>query len=172
MDVEYSDGEFVGAQVLPDIFHGVEFRCIGRQYQKRDVIRHPRIICVMPFRSTHDQQDVRVGGHGFGDLCEVRFHRFGIDAWQDQPCGCSASRAGRPEDIAPFVVRIARSARAYPALCPDAGLRPLLTNPCLVLKPYLQRLSLRPVWQDFRNPSGKVFLCGVLKKFKPEPHTR
>ena len=29
MGVEYSDGEFVGAQVLPDVFHGVKFRCIG-----------------------------------------------------------------------------------------------------------------------------------------------
>ena len=26
MGVEYRDGEFVGAQVLPDVFHGVEFR--------------------------------------------------------------------------------------------------------------------------------------------------
>ena len=158
MGVEYSDGEFVGAQVLPDVFHGVEFRCIGRQLQERDVIRPPWLFCVMPSRSIHDQQGMRVGGHGFGDLCEVQFHRFGIDAWQDQPCGYSASRTGRPEDIVPFVARIARGARAYPALCPDAGQRPLLTNPCLVLEPYLQRISLRPVWQDFRNQSGKAFL--------------
>ena len=103
------------------------------------------------------KQGMRVGGHGSGDLCEVQFHRFGIGVWQDQPCGCSASRTGRAEDIAPFVARIARGARAYPALYPDAGQRPLLTNPCLVLEPYLQRLSLRPVWQDFRNQSGKVF---------------
>ena len=41
MGVEYGDGEFVGAQVLPDVFHGVEFRCIGRRLQERDVIRHP-----------------------------------------------------------------------------------------------------------------------------------
>ena len=34
----------------------------------------------MPSRSIHDQQGMRVGGHGFGDLCEVQFHRFGIDA--------------------------------------------------------------------------------------------
>ena len=95
-------------------------------------------------------------------LCEVKFHRFGIDAWKDQPCGCSASRTGRPEDIAPFVARIARGARAYPALFPDAGQRPLLTNPCLVREPYLQRLSLRPVWQDFRNQSGKVFFKSNL----------
>ena len=78
----------------------------------------------MPSRSIHDQQGMCVGGHGSGDLFEVQFHRFGIDAWQDQPCGCSASRTGRPEDIAPFVARIARGARAYPALCPDAGQRP------------------------------------------------
>ena len=112
----------------------------------------------MPSRSIHDQQGMPVGGHGSGDLCEVQFHHFGIDAWQDQPWVCSASRTGRPEYIAPFVARIARGARGYPALCPDAGQCPLLTNPCLVLEPYLQRLSLRPVWQDFRNPSGKVFL--------------
>ena len=105
---------------------------------------------------------MRVGGHGSGDLCEVQFHSFGIDAWQDQPRGCSASRTGRAEDIAPFVARIARGARAYPALCPDAGQRPLLINPCLVLEPYLQRLSLRPVWQDFRNQSGKVFFKSSL----------
>ena len=158
MGIEYTDGEFVGAQVLPNVFHGVEFRCIGRQIQERDVIRHPWIFCVIPSRSFHDQQGMRVGGHGSGDLSEVQFHRFGIDAWQDQPCGCSTSRTGRPEDIAPFVARIARGARAYPALCPDAGQRPLLTNTCPVLKPYLQRLSLRPVWQGFRNQSGKVFL--------------
>ena len=107
----------------------------------------------MPSRSIHDQQGMCAGGHGFGDLCEVQFHRFSIDVWQDQPCGCSASRTGRPEDIAPFVARIARGAQAYSALCPDAGVekRPLLTNPCLVLEPYLQRLSLRPVGQDLRN---------------------
>ena len=31
ISVEYSDGEFVEAQVLPDVFHGVELQCIGRQ---------------------------------------------------------------------------------------------------------------------------------------------
>ena len=112
----------------------------------------------MPFRAIHDQQGMRFGGHGSGDLCEVQFHRFGIDAWQDQPCGRSASRTGRPVNMAPFVARIARGARAYPALCPDAGQRPLLTNPCLVLEPYLQRPSFRPDWQDFRDQSGKVSL--------------
>ena len=111
MGVEYSDGEFVGAQALPDVFLEVEFRCIGRQLQDRDVIRHPWIFCVMPPRSIHDQQGMRVGGHGSGDLYEVQFHRFGIDAWQDQPCGCSASQTGRPEDIDPFVARIPRFAR-------------------------------------------------------------
>ena len=158
MGVEYSDGEFVGAQVLPDVFHGVEFRCIGWQLQERDVIRPPWLFCVMPSRTIHDQQGMRVGGHGSGDLCAVQFHRFGIDAWQDQPCGCSASRTGRPEDIGPFAARIARGARAYPALCPDAGQRPLLANPCLVLEPYLQRLSLSPGLAGFPQPERQGFL--------------
>ena len=80
MGVEYSDGEFVGAQVLSDVFHGVEFRCIGRQLQERDVIRHPWIFCVMPSCSIHDQRGMRLGGHGSGDLSEVQFHHFGIGA--------------------------------------------------------------------------------------------
>ena len=70
-----------------------------------------------------------------------------------------------------FVARIARGARAYPALCPDAGQGPLLTNPCLVLEPYLQRLSLRPVWQGFRNQSGKVFLERVSVFQIQDSHT-
>ena len=76
-----ASSEFVGAQVLPDVFHEIEFRCIGRQFQKRDVIQHPWIFCVMPSRYIHDQQGMRVGGHGSGELCEVQIHRFGIDAW-------------------------------------------------------------------------------------------
>ena len=46
----------------------------------------------MPSRSIYNQQGMRVSGHGSGDFREVQSHRFGIDAWQDQPCGCSASR--------------------------------------------------------------------------------
>ena len=61
---------------------------------------------------------------------------------------CSAYREGRTG-----------VSRALPV---DTGQRLLLTNPRLVLKPYLQRLSLRPVWQDFRNPTGKVFFKSSL----------
>src|SRR5260370_20031646 len=41
--VEDSVGEFIGSQISPDVFERVQFRRIGRQHYKRDVVRHEAI---------------------------------------------------------------------------------------------------------------------------------
>ena len=43
MGIEYGDGEFISTQALSDVLHGIEFGCIGRQFQERDVIRHLQV---------------------------------------------------------------------------------------------------------------------------------
>ena len=103
MGVEYSDGEFVGAQVLSDVFHGVELRRIGRQIQERDVIRHPWIFCVMPSRFIHDQT-----GHA------RRWPRF----WRSLRGAIPSLRYWRMARSALRLFRVPdRSRRRYSSIC-------------------------------------------------------
>ena len=130
MSVEYSDGEFTGAQVLPDVFHRVEFRCIGRQFQQRDVIarhktehlmrcsvciglqlqqrdviRHPKVLCVMPSRSIHDQQST---GHA------RRWPRF----WRSLRGAIPSLRYWRMARLALRLFRVPdRPPRRYSSIC-------------------------------------------------------
>ena len=112
----------------------------------------------MPASSIHDQQRVGVRRDQLCDLFEMQPHRLGVDRGQDQPSGDAACRAGGAKNVAPFVARIARRARAGAAPGPNAGQGALLADPGFVLKPDFQWFSLCPFRQDIRYDAGEVFL--------------
>ena len=66
--IEDRNGEFVGPQVGPDIFHWIEFRRIGRKFQECDIFRHFERFGLMPSRAIHNQQRMCACCNRFGDL--------------------------------------------------------------------------------------------------------
>src|SRR5208337_2411325 len=59
-------GELVLAQIFPDVLGGIEFRRVGRQDDRRDVLRHDKVLAVMPARAIEDKRGMRAGRDGFG----------------------------------------------------------------------------------------------------------
>ena len=80
------------------------------------------------------------GGHGAGDLGQVRVHRRRVDEGQDQPCRDAARRADRTEHICPLVAGVAGRAGSGAAPGPDAGEGALLANAGFILEPDFKRL--------------------------------
>ncbi len=96
--VENGDGVFVCPPVLPDVFHLVEFGRVARQWQKSDVVRPMQPFRAMPPSSVPDQQSVRAGCEGFGDLGQVQGHGFCVGMWHDQPSSRATFGASRAKE--------------------------------------------------------------------------
>lgn len=158
MVIEDRNGEFVGPQVGPDVFHRIEFGRVGWQFQECDVFRHFERFGLMPSRTIHDQECMCACRNCFRDFLQVQAHCLSIDARKDQARGRAACRAGCAEDVAPFVSRVARRARTGSSASPDAGHCSLLANPCFILEPHFQRFFLCVLRQDFGGYAAKVFL--------------
>ena len=54
--VEDGDGEFVGAQVSPDVLDGVQFRSVGRQVQEGYVVRDGESYRSVPASAVEDEE--------------------------------------------------------------------------------------------------------------------
>jgi hypothetical protein len=51
-----SGAEFVLPQVVPDVFHRIQFGCVGRQGQQRDIVGHHQFLApLVPSRTVADQ---------------------------------------------------------------------------------------------------------------------
>ena len=57
--VEDGDGEFVAAQIFPDVFDGIEFGSIGRQVQKSDVVGYAESCVYQESKSERIDDEVR-----------------------------------------------------------------------------------------------------------------
>jgi hypothetical protein len=138
--VEDGDGEFVGAQVGPDVFDRVQFGGIGWQVQERNVVGDDEGRGTVPSRAVENEDGVGADGDGAGDLGEVEVHRLGVGEGQHEACGNGPSGADGSEDVGPLVAGVAPGAGPCAAPGPDAGERALRADPCLILEPGLDRL--------------------------------
>jgi len=71
--------EVVGADKRPDVFNGIEFRCIGRQRQQNNVVRHGELRGGMPTCTAGYHYGDGAHTNAAADLCKVLVHRFKID---------------------------------------------------------------------------------------------
>ncbi len=111
--VEDAACEEVLAEVLPDIFLGVEFRAVGRQRQQCDVVGHfESTPFLMPARTVDDNDGMGALRHFFGDFCQMKAHGLAIGAGHDQGRARVARGADRAEDIGIGMALVAFHARA------------------------------------------------------------
>lgn len=155
---EDGDGEFVAAQIFPDVFDWIEFRGIGGQADKCDVVRDDERFGDVIAGAVDDESGMAAWRNLAADGGQMQRHGLGIGGRQDQAGGEAALGAGGTEQIGPVVALIAR--RTWPAspLGPDPGQRALLANACLVLEPDFDRLANGVVGDPLRDGGGKVFL--------------
>ena len=133
--VEDGDGEFVAAQVFPDVFDRVEFRGVGRQGNEGDVVRHGEAVGAVIAGPVEDQGGMAFGRDLFGDLGEMQGHGLGIGGGHDERGGGAAFRADGAEQVGPLVAPVARRAWTASAPRPDPGQGALLADARFILEP-------------------------------------
>src|SRR6202040_2490745 len=156
--VEDGDGEFVAAQIFPDVFDRVEFGSIGWQAHQSDVFGDRKRGSKMVAGAIEDESCVTTCRHLAADRSEMQRHGLGVRRRHDQACCDATLRTGRAEQIGPVVTLVARRAGPRSTLGPDAGQRSLLADPGLVLEPDFDRLAFGAVGDLRRDCRGEVFL--------------
>ena len=138
--LEDRNGEFVAAQIFPDVFDRVELGCVGWQRDERDIVRNGEVFGDVIAGSIKDESGVGTGRDLPADLGQVQRHGLGVGGWDDESrCG-AALRADGAEDVGPLVALIVRRTRPGASFGPDAGQCALLADACLVLEPDFDRL--------------------------------
>lgn len=104
--------QLVAAQIIPDIFHRIEFGGVGRQWHQRDVVGYDQAFAwLVPAGTVADQY--RVGGRRDlrADFLEVFVHRFGVHARHDDACTHATRWTDCPKDIQAIVAGVAHHRR-------------------------------------------------------------
>ena len=106
------------------------------------------------------------GDHGMcalsnvpADLSEVQVHGIGVDVGQHQGSADAACRTDGAEEVGPGIAAVARCCWSRAALGPEPGQGALLTNPCFILPPKLDRLAAGVLRDCGGDQVGEVFLC-------------
>ena len=97
--VEDGDGEFVAAQIFPDVFDRIEFGSVGWQTDKGDVFGD-RERQQYSGRDIEDESGVATGRHLAADSREMQRHGLGVRRRHDQAAAtrrCGQAAPGRPE---------------------------------------------------------------------------
>ncbi len=142
-------GELVLAEVLPDVFGGVELWGVGRQGYDGDIIWNNKFFAAMPASSVKDEHGMSAGRDGFGDFLQVQVHRLRIGIRHHDSRARLPLRAHGAEEISPFVTGIADYAGPAAFARPNPGQRALLANARLVLEPDFDRLCFGVLRQVF-----------------------
>ena len=97
--VEDTIGEPVLAEVLPDIFGGIELRGLGWQRHEGDVLRDAEFGSGVPCGLVEQHDGMGVWGNGPADFLEMQVHGFSIGARHDQRRALTALGADGAEEI-------------------------------------------------------------------------
>ena len=68
MAIEERNGEFVGPQVSPDIFHRIELGRVGWKFEECDVFSYFECFSLMLSRTIHDYESMCACRNCFGDF--------------------------------------------------------------------------------------------------------
>ena len=132
--------QLVLAQIVPDVFHWVEFGGIGRQGQQCDVVGdHQLAAPLMPAGSVAHQYGVSPRRDLGADLHEMFVHglRGGVGHDHGGPDG--ALGADRSEDVGGDMPVVANHPGAGADRRPDVGVAAFLTYASLILEPDFDR---------------------------------
>lgn len=71
------------AQVVPEVFDGVEFRCVGREFEQAEVVGQSERLALMPAGAVEHHQDT-VLWMARGDFVQKELHAVAVDVGEDQ----------------------------------------------------------------------------------------
>ena len=155
---EDSVGQPVLAHELPHVLDRIELGSTWGQRQQRDVGRHVDLVAHVPSRLIQQQDGMRVGVDGGGDLGQMQVHRGAGASWQHQRRALALGGADCPEQIGRGGALVLRRRWAAAALRPAAGDAVLLADPGFVLESDLYALAGANAVADLRQRGGEVFL--------------
>jgi len=151
-------GEFVLAQVLPDVFHRVEFWAVRRQRQEADVAGHEQVLAwPVPAGTVANQNRMCAFADLRADLLQMEVHHLRVGCRGNDGCPHSTGRTDRTEDVGRVMAIIADHARAGAGGGPYIGMTAFLADPGFVLKPDFQRLALCYAGDRLANKGREVF---------------
>jgi len=127
----------VVAEILPDVFHRIQFRRSGRQGKKRDIVRYAQLASGVPARPIEKENGVSAFGDDLADFDQMQLHGFGIGAGHHKSGGFGLLGTDGTEDIGPVRPLILRRRWAGSPFGPSSGALVFLPDPCLVLPPDL-----------------------------------
>lgn len=156
--LEDGDGEFVAAQILPDVFDWIEFGGVGRQRNQRDITRDGKFFGNVIAGAVKHEGGMGARGDLAADLVQMQRHDLGVGGWNDDGCGSAALWTDGTEDVGPLIALIAWRARAGASFGPDTGQRALLTDARLVLEPDFDGLVFGVAGEPCHDRCGEVFL--------------
>lgn len=151
-------GEPVVAHELPDVLDWVQFGHLWRQRQDGDVFGQMKFGGGMPAGLIDDEDGMRAGIDGAGDLLEMGVHRLGIAPGQNQPDALALLRTDGTEDVGPLGALIVRRDGSCSALRPAARYLVLLPDPGFILEPELDLYARFETRADRFDLGGEVFL--------------
>jgi len=160
---EHAVGQPVVAHELPDVFHHVQLRALGRQRQQGNVGRQRDIPREMPPGLIEQQYGVPARFNHVTDLGEVQVHRRRVAERQDQGRALALQRTDGTENVGGGITLVLRRGGPGAALRPAAGDAVLLTDPGFVLEPDLYGIGADAlVCRDARQRGGEVFLNAAM----------
>jgi hypothetical protein len=123
------------AQLLPNLFCGIEFGGPSRQRQQRHIGQLRQVRRGVPAGPI--QYHNRMSSRGFrcADRLQLMPHGFGIGVGQHDPGRTVARRTECTKNIGSIRLLLPHHARARPFACPQSGLRSPLADPHFILKP-------------------------------------
>src|ERR1700733_6510846 len=146
------------AQILPDVFLGVEFRAAGQKKERRQIVWPFEFLGFMPAGVIEKHNAMSAKGYALGDFIEMLLHRERIGVGQHQRRARIALGTDGAEHIDAFIALICGLARARAALGPLAHAAILLAKPHFVLEPNLNPHTSGQAAQDCIELGLEVFL--------------
>jgi len=140
---EHPVGEPSLAEILPDIFGGVELRAGRRKVKKRDVDGRFEFACRVPSGFIEEEESVRTARDGPPDFVQMLLHGVHVGAGQNERGAGIAGWTDRAEQVSVGAALVFRLPRARAASGPLVDKTVLLADPHLVLKPDLDRRPAR-----------------------------
>lgn len=134
--IEYSVSEEILAQVLPDIFDGIEFGAIGRQMKDADGIGDLQFsACLVPSGPVENENGMASGLDLGGDFGQMLIHGLCVGAGHDKGGPDIACGADSTEDIGPGIACVLQLAGPAALVGPGVGECSLLPDAGLILPP-------------------------------------
>ena len=129
--------DVVFAQVIPEVFDGIEFRAAGREGQQVEGGRNLQGSDGLPTSAIQQQKAMLVGKAG-GDVSRKRGHGFGIHPGQDQRPELSIEGADGGQTVDELPDDLVADDRAEGPRGPAATLVADAAKACFVLKQQAQ----------------------------------